>query len=107
MHGIVLYIVCYGPYCESEVKHTGAIATSCWISILAFATHTFLAFDTSSQHTQLYQYLMLALYWQVSIVKNGIVKLFDSIEKYGMWSFSLLTLSKWLLFMFIYKFFIT
>ncbi|WJX76252.1 hypothetical protein P8452_59692 [Trifolium repens] len=38
-----------------------------------FATHTFLAFDTSSQHTQLYQYRMLALYWQVAVVPHAVV----------------------------------
>jgi len=35
-----------------------------------------------------YQFLILAPYWQVNVVKNDIVKLFDIIEKYGMCSFA-------------------
>lgn len=28
-------------------------------------------------------YLMFTYYWQIGIIRNNIVKLFDSIEKYG------------------------
>lgn len=37
--------------------------------------------------------LMLAAYWQINAVKNDILKLFDSIEKYGMCSFAFISLN--------------
>lgn len=37
-------------------------------------------------------YLTFSYHWQIGTTKSDILKLFDSIEKYGMWSFCLLVL---------------
>ena len=59
-----------------------------------FALFAFVVYDASCDHTlswaswHFYRYLISAPLCQVNTVKNDILKLFDSIEKYGMCTFA-------------------
>jgi hypothetical protein len=56
--------------------------------------HAFVVYDASWTHTlsrafwYFYQYTQLACYCQVNTVKSDILKLFDSIQKYGTGKFA-------------------
>lgn len=80
-------------YSESKVKlNSSAFFRQC--ICLDFALLAFVVYDASCDNNlfwaswHFYQYLTSAPFCQVNTVKNDILKLFDSIEKYGMCTFA-------------------